>query len=82
MVERANVDQLLRERQIIRTVRDEYRRPDGEPLPDLLDPLLYPSLVMAGSASSRTMSPAAPARYMGIGGDTDYRLDSVTSTCG
>ena len=40
VVERENVEQLLRERQIIRTVRDEYRRPDGQKLPDVLDPLL------------------------------------------
>lgn len=81
VVERENVDQLLRERQIIRTVRDEYRRPDGTPLPDVLDPLLYPGVLIMGGVTafeSNTLTGGAGARYMGIGGNTDYRLDSVT----
>ena len=81
VVERENVDQLLRERQIIRTVRDEYRPPDGPPLPDVLDPLLYPGVLVMGGVTafeSNTLTGGAGARYMGIGGNTDYRLDSVT----
>jgi curli production assembly/transport component CsgG len=81
LVERENVDNLLRERQIIRTVRDEYRRPDGQPLPDVLDPLLYPGVLVMGGVTayeSNTLTGGAGARYMGIGGNTDYRLDSVT----
>lgn len=81
VVERENVDQLLRERQIIRAVRDEYRRPDGQPLPDVLDPLLYPGVLVMGGVTayeSNTFTGGAGARYMGIGGNTEYRLDNVT----
>ncbi len=81
VVERENVEQLLRERQIIRTVRDEYRRPDGQKLPDVLDPLLYPGVLVMGGVTayeSNTVTAGAGLRYMGIGGNTDYRLDSVT----
>lgn len=81
VVERENVDQLLRERQIIRTVRDEYRRPDGSPLPEVLDPLLYPGVLVMGGVTafeSNTFTGGAGARYMGIGGNTEYRLDNVT----
>lgn len=81
VIERENVDQLLRERQIIRTVRDEYRRPDGSPLPDVLDPLMYPGVLLMGGITafeSNTLTGGAGARYMGIGGNTEYRLDNVT----
>lgn len=81
VVERESIDQLLRERQIIRSVRDEYRQPSGQQLPDVLDPLLYPGvLVMGGITAYEANNTTAGAglRYMGIGGNTDYRLDSVT----
>jgi curli production assembly/transport component CsgG len=81
VVERENVDELLRERQIIRAVRDEYRQPDGAPLPEVLDPLLYPGVLVMGGVTafdSNTVTGGAGARYMGIGGNTEYRLDNVT----
>ncbi len=81
VVERESVDQLLRERQIIRAVRDEYRQPTGQKLPDVLDPLLYPGVLVMGGITayeSNNTTAGAGLRYMGIGGNTDYRLDSVT----
>lgn len=81
VVERENIDELLRERQIIRAVRDEYRQPDGAPLPDVLDPLLYPGVLVMGGVTafdSNTVTGGAGARYIGVGGNTEYRLDSVT----
>lgn len=81
VVERENVEELLRERQIIRAVRDEYRQPDGAPLPDVLDPLLYPGVLVMGGVTafdSNTVTAGAGARYMGVGANGEYRLDSVT----
>jgi curli production assembly/transport component CsgG len=81
VIEREGLDQLLKERQIIRAVRDEYRGPDGRPLPEVLDPLLYPGILIMGGITayeSNTVTGGAGARYLGIGGNTEYRRDDVT----
>lgn len=81
VIEREGLNQLLRERQIIRAVRDEYRRPDGRPLPDVLEPLLYPGVLVMGGITayeSNTLTGGAGARYLGIGGNAEYRRDDVT----
>jgi curli production assembly/transport component CsgG len=79
--EREGIESLLRERQIIRTVRAEYRQPDGSPLPDVLRPLTYPGVLLMGGITaydSNIVTGGAGARYLGIGGNVEYRLDSVT----
>jgi hypothetical protein len=43
--------------------------------------LLYPGVLVMGGITafeSNTVTAGAGARYMGVGGNTDYRLDSVT----
>ena len=81
VIERDGIDNLLQERQLIRTVRSEYRRSDGKPLPDVLQPLLYPGVLVMGGVTayeSSTITGGVGARYLGIGGNVDYNYDNVT----
>ncbi len=80
VIERGGLQNLLQERQIIRSTRDQYRLPDGRKLPDL-GPLLYAGLLLEGgivSYESNIMTGGIGARYLGIGGSTEYRQDIVT----
>ena len=81
VIERDGIENLLRERQIIRTVRSEYRLSDGSALPEVLQPLLYPGVLLMGGVTayeSSTVTGGAGARYLGIGGNVDYNLDNVS----
>lgn len=80
VIERGGLQNLLQERQIIRATRDQYRLPGGAKLPDL-GPLLYAGLILEGgivSYESNTLTGGVGARYLGIGGSTEYRQDIVT----
>ncbi len=74
-IEREGISNLMNERQIIRSIRAEH----GElgPLP----PLLYAGLMLEGGIigyDSNTMTGGMGARYLGIGGSTEFRQDKVT----
>jgi curli production assembly/transport component CsgG len=80
VIERGGLQNLLQERQIIRSTRDQYRLPNGNKLPDL-GPLLYAGLLLEGgivSYESNILTGGIGARYLGIGGSTEYRQDIVT----
>ena len=80
VIERGALQNLLQERQIIRATRDQYRLPDGSKLPDL-GPLLYAGIIVEGgivSYETNTLTGGVGARYLGIGGSTEYRQDIVT----
>ena len=76
VVERNRVDDLAKERQIVRQTREEY---EGD-TKNKLDPMLFAGLIIQGGIigyDSNIQSGGAGARYLGIGGTTVYRKDQV-----
>lgn len=75
VVERVGLDNLTRERQLIRATRDSF----DEEQPLL--PLQFAGLLMEGgviSYESNIRSGGTGARYLGIGNTSQYREDTVT----
>ncbi len=80
VVERGNLDALLKERQIVTQIRKIYLGEDKVD-PEVLPPLLYAGVLFEGGVvgyDSNTRTGGAGARYLGIGGNADYRQDDVT----
>ncbi|HWB47068.1 MAG TPA: CsgG/HfaB family protein [Hyphomicrobiaceae bacterium] len=80
VVEREKLDNLLKERRIIADMRQRYL---GEKNlnPQALPPLLFAGVLLEGGIigfDSNTKTGGAGARYLGIGGDVQYREDTVT----
>ncbi|ARV09071.1 hypothetical protein BTO05_05260 [Winogradskyella sp. PC-19] len=78
--ERENLSNLLNERQIIKSTRDEYAQVNGT-TPERLRPLLFAGILLEGgivSYDTNTITGGIGARYFGIGGSTKYRQDRVT----
>ena len=79
VVERSGLDNLVKERQLIRSTRDLY---DGEnEIGNVLKPMLFAGLIIEGGIvgyDSNTASGGAGARYFGIGVNQQYRIDQVT----
>lgn len=76
VVERNRVDDLAKERQIVRQTREEYLGDTA----NKLKPMLFAGLILQGGIigyDSNTVTGGAGARYFGIGGDTQYRKDQV-----
>ena len=77
VVERQGLDSLIKERQLIRSTREQY---DGE-TQNVLKPLLFAGLIIEGgivSYDSNIKSGGEGARYFGIGAHRSYRTDQVT----
>ena len=77
VVERVNVDDLIKERTIIKQMRDMYEGKDAKPLA----PLQFAGLIMEGGIvgyDSSTESGGAAYRWLGIGPQTQYSKDIVT----
>ena len=79
VVERSSINNLLKERQIIREMyqRHEGRVPNTEELPSVL----FAGMLFEGGIigyDSSTQTGGAGARYLGIGGSTKYKEDTVT----
>lgn len=75
VVERVGLDNVTKERQIIRSARQQNK--DKQKLPDLL----FAGLIMQGgviSYESNVKSGGAGARYLGIGMSRQYKQDTVT----
>jgi len=79
VVERSGLDNLVKERQLIRSTRELY---DGEGEVDkVLKPMLFAGLIIEGGIvgyDSNTSSGGQGARYFGIGASEQYRVDQVT----
>ena len=78
-IERENIANLLNERQIIRSTRQEYLKESDKN--NALPPLLYAGILLEGgviSYDSNIMTGGAGARYFGIGASTQYRQDRIT----
>jgi curli production assembly/transport component CsgG len=76
VVERNRVDDLAKERQIVRTTREEYV---GEGA-NKLEPMLFAGLIVQGGIigyDTNIQTGGVGARYLGIGGTTSYRKDQV-----
>ena len=80
VIERSNLNNLLKERQIITEMRSRYL---GETAINskALPPLLFAGVLFEGGIvgfDTNTLTGGAAARYLGIGGQTDYRQNVVT----
>lgn len=79
-IERENLSNLINERNIIRSTREEYRKADDK-TPTRLTPLLFAGILLEGgvvSYDSNILTGGAGARYFGTGASTQYRQDRIT----
>jgi len=80
VVERENLGNLLNERNIINTTREQYRQA-GDNTQTQLPPLLFAGVLLEGgivSYDSNILTGGSGARYFGVGGSTQYRQDRIT----
>ena len=77
VIERGDIDNLIKERQLIKSMRDLYDGDKAKPL----DPLLFSSLIIEGGVigyDTNTSTGGGGIRLFGIGPNTQYRSDLVT----
>ena len=80
VVERKGIDHLVRERQIIRSGREEAAKMLGEEAPTL-GPMLFAGVIIEGGIigyDTNMLTGGRGARYLGIGYSRQYRQDQVT----
>lgn len=80
VVERERLDNLLRERQIIREMRAQYLGEQQTPA-EVLPSLLFAGITLEGgiiSYDTNVQTGGVGARFLGIGGSTQYRTNRVT----
>jgi len=80
-IERENIGNLLNERNIIRSTRQEYQGTQAQVSEPQVPPLLFAGVLLEGgivSYDSNIITGGMGARYFGIGGSTQYRQDRVT----
>jgi curli production assembly/transport component CsgG len=80
VLERIGLDNLVKERQLIRNTREVYEKenPKG---PTPLKPMKFAGLILEGGIigyDSNVAVGGAGARYLGIGAQGEYRVDTVT----
>ena len=76
VVERVGLDNLIKERQLIRNQREVYEGKEAKPL----KPLTIAGIMIEGGIigyDTNIRSGGAGARYLGIGGNQQYRVDEV-----
>ena len=74
VVERVGIDHLVRERQIVKTTREDFDETR------ILNPLLFAGMILEGGIigyDSNIETGGRGARTLGIGGQTQYRRDVV-----
>lgn len=77
VVERANIDNLVKERTIIKQMREAYEGREARPLM----PLAFAGIIMEGGIigyDTGTESGGAAYRFLGVGPSTQYSKDTVT----
>lgn len=75
IVERVGLDNLLKERQLIRSAREEAKEPN------ILRPILYAGMIIEGaivSYDTNKRTGGMGVRYLGVGPLTQYQEDIVT----
>ncbi|MCH8467092.1 MAG: hypothetical protein LAT78_11080, partial [Roseinatronobacter sp.] len=80
VLDRSNLDQLLRERQIVTEMRRIYR---GETMldPAAIGPMRHSGIILQGGIigyDSNVQTGGVGARFLGIGASTRWKLDVVT----
>lgn len=76
-VERVGLDNLIKERQMIRQTRELFEGREAKPLP----PMLFAGLLIEGGIigyDSNTQTGGTGMRVFGIGAQTQYQVDTVT----
>lgn len=76
VVERQGIDNLVRERQIIRSARQEFQTDEQG-----VGPLLFAGMILEGGIigfDTNIQTGGRGARYLGIGASRQYRQDQVT----
>lgn len=80
VLERVGLENLIKERQMIRQMREQYQGKDNaKPLP----PMLFAGIIMEGAIvgyDSNTRTGGSGVRLFGIGASTQYQSDTVTIT--
>lgn len=79
VLERVGLDNLIKERQMIRQMREQYQGKDAKPLP----PMMFAGVIMEGGIvgyDSNTLTGGSGIRVFGIGASTQYQSDTVTVT--
>jgi curli production assembly/transport component CsgG len=79
-IEREGLSNLLNERQIIQSIRQQHKGTDGKDLGPL-PPLLYAGVMLEGGIvgyDTNVLTGGGGVRYFGIGGSGQYRQDQVT----
>jgi curli production assembly/transport component CsgG len=79
VVERVGLENLIKERQMIRQMREMYQGRDAKPLP----PMMFAGIIMEGAIvgyDSNTITGGTGLRIFGIGASTQYQSDTVTVT--
>ena len=77
VVERIGLDNLIKERQLIRSTREQYEEEKSK----RLKPLKFAGLIVEGGVvgyDSNIATGGTGARYLGIGLQQQYRIDNVT----
>jgi|TARA_B110000908_G_scaffold107648_1_gene126461 curli production assembly/transport component CsgG len=77
VVERGGMDNLIKERQLIRNTRQNYEGDDATQL----DPMKFAGILIEGGIvgyDSNIITGGNGARYFGIGSASEYRVDTVT----
>lgn len=78
VVERVGLDNLTKERQLIRSAREQFQDDEDK---QALRPLLFAGVLLGGAVISyetNLTTGGAGARYLGIGKSVQYREDNVT----
>lgn len=78
VLERTNLDNLVKERQLIRSTREIY---EGKETKNDLKPMLFAGLLIEGAIvgyDSNVQTGGVGARYFGIGTSKEYRTDRVS----
>ena len=73
------LENLIKERQMIRQMREQYQGRDAKMLP----PMMFAGIIMEGGIvgyDSNTLTGGSGVRLFGIGGSTQYQSDTVTVT--
>lgn len=80
-IERENIGNLLNERQIIRSTRQEYAQDANQDQTTSIPPLLFAGIILEGgvvSFDSNIITGGSGARYFGVGASAEYRQDRIT----
>lgn len=76
VVERVGLDNLTKERQLIRSAREQYKQKDNP-----LQPLLFAGVLFEGAVigyDSNLTTGGSGARFLGVGRSQQYRQDDIT----